>query len=328
MRLCLAQGVIVVKAPYLQHVKSSQDLETTYEAIRAGFVALALEKNRRATPFVTQARALKAAASQAKTPAELVKIDAIQAALLTAAGISDKAAGHLRQSDKEEAIRGLIENFLEPAGASFVEELVFRFLLTRGDTLGGSMRNVGGVLAQRKLTRSIISYLRLAGESYRWLHSETNQWANMPQDDADLELRLKGLSWQASKKSRTLIYNLTVPVCRAHVDMCLFDCRAEQISKDIYRSPASYIALGELKGGIDPAGADEHWKTARTALSRIHEAFARAQLRPHTFFIGAAIETKMAKEIWTLLESGVLENAANLTDDAQIASITRWLCSL
>lgn len=35
---------------------------------RAGFVALALEKNRRATPFVEQARSLKAAASQAKTP--------------------------------------------------------------------------------------------------------------------------------------------------------------------------------------------------------------------------------------------------------------------
>jgi len=41
---------------YLRHLKSSKDLETTYEAIRAGFVALALEKNRRATPFVAQAR--------------------------------------------------------------------------------------------------------------------------------------------------------------------------------------------------------------------------------------------------------------------------------
>lgn len=173
MRLCLEESVIVLKEPYLQHVKSSKDLETTYEAVRAGFVALALEKNRRATPLVTQARALKAAASQAKTPAELIKIGAIQAALLTAAGISDKAAGHLRPSDRKEAIHGLIENFLEPAGASFVEELVFRFLLTRGDTLGGSRRNVGGVVAQRKLTRSIISHLRLAGESYRWLHSKT-----------------------------------------------------------------------------------------------------------------------------------------------------------
>jgi hypothetical protein len=47
--------------PYRQHLASSNDLETTYEAIRAGFVALALETNRRATPFVAQGRALKAA---------------------------------------------------------------------------------------------------------------------------------------------------------------------------------------------------------------------------------------------------------------------------
>lgn len=86
--------------------------------------------------------------------------------------------------------------------------------------------------------------------------------------------------------------------------------------------------MGELKGGIDPAGADEHWKTARTALDRIHKAFTKHRLKPHTFFIGAAIEAKMASEIWTLLQRGILENAANLTDEDQIASITRWLCGL
>ena len=69
------------------------------------------------------------------------------------------------------------------------------------------------------------------------------------------------------------------------------------------------------------AGADEHWKTARTALSRIDEAFARHQAKPHTFFIGGAIESKMAGEIWRCLESGVIENAANLTDDTQMAEV-------
>jgi hypothetical protein len=49
---------------------------------------------------------------------------------------------------------------------------------------------------------------------------------------------------------------------------------------------------------------------------------------PHTFFIGAAIESKMATEIWRMLESGKLENAANLTNEEQIASLARWLCSL
>jgi len=317
-----------VAKPYLQHLRSSRDLETPYEAVRAGFVALALEKNRRATPFVAQARALKAAASTAKTPADLLRIEEIQPALLTAAGISDKATNHLQDLDKREAIKELIRVFLEPAGINFVEELVFRFLLTRGDTLGGSMRNIGGFMAQKKLTRSIIAHLKLAGKTCWWLRSETNVWANLPEDDTDIELRLRGLSWRAAKKARTLIYNFTIPFLGNNVDLCLFACRAEDLTKDTYKNPAAYVALGELKGGIDPAGADEHWKTARTALNRIREAFEMHQRKPHTFFIGAAIEAKMASEIWTLLQSGTLENAANLTDEDQIASITRWLCHL
>ncbi len=314
--------------PYREHLQSSHDLETTYEAIRAGFVALALEKNRRATPFVAEARALKSAASRAKVPIDLQKIPEIRAGLLTAAGVSDKAAGHLKEADKYEAIAGLIGKYLEPAGANFVEELVFRFLLTRGDTLGGSMRNVGGFMAQCKLTRSIIANLKLSGTKYRWRPSNSKAWADMPADDADIELNLRGLSWGDGPNCRTLIYNLTVPLFGNNVDLCLFHCGAGGMCKEVHRTPSAYVALGELKGGIDPAGADEHWKTARTALSRIREAFAKQKPKPHTFFVGAAIEANMANEIWKMLNSGQLQNVANLTDDEQIASLSRWLCGL
>src|SRR6266581_4854423 len=60
---CTSGARTEMPKPYRQHLRSSSDLETTYEAVRAGFVVLALEKNRRATPFVAQARALKTAAS-------------------------------------------------------------------------------------------------------------------------------------------------------------------------------------------------------------------------------------------------------------------------
>lgn len=313
---------------YQQHLKSSKSLETTYEAVRAGFVALALEKNRRATPFVAQARALKAAASKAKTPAELMKISEIQPALLTAAGVSDKATNHLQDSDKRAAVSGLIKNFLEPAGVNFVEELVFRFLLTRGDTLGGSMRNVGGFMAQKKLTRALLACLKLAGKKCQWLHADTKTWAELPDDDTDLELSLRGLSWNAAKGPRTLLYNVTVPLVTNNVDLSLFNCSFRDMSREIIHQPSAYIALGELKGGIDPAGADEHWKTARTALNRIHVAFEKQKLKPHIFFIGAAIEAKMAGEIWAMLKQGSLDNAANLTDEDHISSITSWICTL
>lgn len=327
MCLHLAQGR-GMKQPFLQHLASAADLETTYEAVRAGFVALALEKNRRATPFVAEARALKEAASRARTPHDLLRIESIQPGLLTAAGVSDKARNHLRDSDKREAVLGLINNFLERAGANFVEELVFRFLLTRGDALGGSMRNVGGFIAQCKLTRAIIAHLKLAGKTGQWLHSDATHWAALPEDDTDIELHLKGLAWEVRGNPRSLRYNLTVPLFRNNVDICLFNASPDALTRETCKTPAAYLALGELKGGIDPAGADEHWKTATSSLGRIRAAFAAQGLQPKTFFIGAAIEAKMAGEIWAMLQSYALTNAANLTRDQQIASLSRWLCSL
>lgn len=314
---------------YCSHLRSSNDLVTTYEATRAGFVALALEKNRRATPYVAEAKALQEAASKAQTPYELLTLDGIETGLLTAAGLSNKALTHLEPEDRSAAINQLIKNFLEPAGDKFVEELVFRFLLTCGDALGGAMRNIGGVLAQRKLARAIISTLNIAGVNYMWQHSKTRAWTTMTEDDSEIEFALRGLSWKNHGESRTLVFNLTVPlVNNSNIDLCLFKLTPQELQSKGYGVAQSYIALGELKGGIDPAGADEHWKTARSALERIREAFSKAGCSPHTFFIGAAIEKRMAEEIWAQLESGLLDNAANLNDDGQIASISRWLCTL
>jgi len=313
--------------PYRLHLASSRDLITSDSGFHGLSASFALEKKRRAAPYEAQAQMLKLIASDVAAPAGLVKIEEIHSALLTAAGISDKAALYLQPEDKAAAVQGLIGNFLVPAGTDFVEELVLRFLLTRGDTLGGSTRNVGGLLAQRKLTRALISTLALAGTRYRWLHSASNSWAMMTDDDSDIELHLRGLCWTKGRRQRTVIYNLTVPFLRNNVDVCLFSCAPEELQTNC-RTPTSYVALGELKGGIDPAGADEHWKTARTALTRIQTVFGQSSLKPHTFFIGAAIAKRMAQEIWNQLEYGTLENAANLTADNQVASISRWLCSL
>jgi hypothetical protein len=313
--------------PHRKHLSNSSDLVTTYEEIRAGFVSLALEKNRRASPFVEQARSLKAAASQAKTPADLFNIESIQSALLTASGVSDKAMNYLLPQDKTEAIQGLIAKYLEPAGPAFVEELVFRFLLTRGDALGGSMRNIGGVMGERKLTRATLANLALAGIPYQWLHSDSKEWITGKDDDADIELYLTALSWANKGRDRIMIYNRKVPFIGNNIDLCLLNCNLQELNT-AFTAPSRYIALGELKGGIDPAGADEHWKTARTSLTRIRKAFSDKGFLPYIFFVGAAIENSMAEEIWHQLEDGTLSNAANLTNADQVASLCGWLCGL
>jgi type II restriction enzyme len=96
----------------------------------------------------------------------------------------------------------------------------------------------------------------------------------------------------------------------------------------VVSSPSRYLALGELKGGIDPAGADEHWKTAGSALIRIRNGFQQETLFPKTFFIAAAIAKRMADELWEQLEQTTLSNAANLTDADQVSSLAHWLCEL
>jgi hypothetical protein len=325
--LCLEKDIVAKNKPHRKHLSNSSDLVTTYEEIRAGFVALALEKNRRASPFVEQARSLKAASSQAKAPADLLNIESIQSALLTASGVSDKAMNYLLPQDKIEAIQGLIAKYLEPAGPAFVEELVFRFLLTRGDALGGSMRNIGGVMGERKLTRATLANLALAGIPYQWLHSDSKEWIIGKDDDADIELYLTALSWSNKGRDRIMIYNRKVPFIGNNIDLCLLNCNLQELNT-AFTAPSRYIALGELKGGIDPAGADEHWKTARTSLTRIRKAFSDKGFSPYIFFVGAAIENSMAEEIWHQLEDGTLTNAANLTNADQVASLCGWLCSL
>ena len=89
----------------------------------------------------------------------------------------------------------------------------------------------------------------------------------------------------------------------------------------------AYLACGEWKGGIDPTGADEHWKTASSALERIRRKF-RGSSPPALFFVGAAIETAMAKEIFSQLQRGRLTYAANFTVPEQVADLAAWLVAL
>ena len=318
--------------PFKNHLKSYKDLITPYEETRAGFIILALEKNRTATPFVEEAKALKVFASRAETPRNLLGINEIQDSLLTAAGVSDKAKTHLQEEDKQEAIKGLIENFLEPSGRSFVDELVYRFLLTRGDSLGGRMRNLGGKLGEWRFTRTLMSTCSVSGVDFEYLDSERKSWKS-PNTGIEIERQLKGLHWVSHGNKRTLIYNLTVPTVRKNVDFCLFDCSPDEIifgrNRDsVHHKPEKYLALGELKGGIDPAGADEHWKTANSALDRIRTAFSDENCFPKTFFIGAVIEAAMAEEIYQQLEDQTLSNGANLTNETQVVSLCDWLIKI
>jgi hypothetical protein len=314
----------------LLHITKPEDLVTSYNETRAGFIAIALEKNRRATPYIEEARVLQHRIKKIDSPYKLLDILDIKNGLIAAAGFSDKAASHLGEDDRTAAIKEFIEKFLVPAGDTFKEELIFRFLLTKGDSLGGKMRNIGGALAQRKLCLSIISSLRLSNIDFYVRYDTSHQWISSKEIDDDTEIEnSKGLSWKTTKdKDRTLYFNITVPAVGNNIDMILLNKPSTEYFKTAISPCENYIALGELKGGIDPAGADEHWKTAKTALDRIKNAFTKDNFSPKLFFVGAAIENKMAVEIFNNLKSHYINNAANLTKPEHITALSDWLIKI
>ncbi len=307
-------------------IKQASDLITTREQTRAGFINFALEKNKRSTPIVESAKSLKVLASRASTPKALLKITDIRPALLTAAGLSEKAVSYFTETDKDVAINELIRNFLEPAGKYFIDELVYRYLLIKGDSLGGSMRNLVGAMAQQKLIRTLLSNMSIMGIGFEWFDNETKKWHVTHKNTIQIENRMKAIHWKSGKKERVLAFNLNIPIVKNNIDICLFSTDSNTFDKgNIVNSPDRILMLGELKGGIDPAGADEHWKTGNTALNRIRTAFKKDGYEISTSFVAAAIEKKMADEIFGQLQKGVLSFAANLTIDEQLVNYCDWI---
>ena len=312
---------------HIHFIAKASDLITSREQTRAGFINFALEKNKRSTPYIESAKVFRLYASSAKNPSDLSQMQNIRIPLLTAAGLSDKALNHLTEDDKNHAIEELIKNFLEPAGEGFIDEVVYRYLLMKGDALGGTMRNLVGALAQQKLIRTLISNMDIVGQNYMWIDSnKPKNWLNRPDDNYGIENNLKAISWVSKGKNRVLAFNLSLPLIRKNVDICLFNCTPQEFNKgNIVKFPEKFVMFGELKGGIDPAGADEHWKTANSALSRIRAGYSKIIPNLKTSFIGAAIEASMASEIWNQLQKGELDNAANMTVENQLINYCNWI---
>ena len=228
------------------------------------------------------------------------------------------------------AIQELIDKFLKPAGADYIDEATFRYLLIKGDAVGGSMRNKIGALGQERLIRAIYSSMSVRGVRCNRLLKESKRWSTVNLGEAGAEANIKALNWTNDSGERILVFNATIPTVKNNVDICLFSSNIDDYDlKALVRHDERALMFGELKGGIDPAGADEHWKTGNTALNRIRTSFAAAgypQMR--TSFVGAAIERAMAEEIYAQLESGTLTNATNLTNNNQLIEYCNWLIEL
>jgi hypothetical protein len=309
------------------NVTSADSLITTPEARRSGFLEYALRRNKESVPFIDRAKALKATL-QAHTnqPQDILNIVKIKGSLLEAAGISVKAKAHLSDIDKERLLTDFIDQILIPCGRDYIDEIIYRYLLTSGDALGGKMRNIVGSIANEKLNRFVISQLQICQINFSFA-TNVSGFVREEEYTLDIAEAIKAVKWQTNDGAqRLLIYNVNVPQVSKNIDIVLLNKPTESTKgkplKAILSESSNYLTIGELKGGIDPAGADEHWKTADTALRRVRSSFNN-QLP--LIFIGAAIESSMAIEIFTQYQNGDLSNCANLTNDEQLASLCEWL---
>ncbi len=292
-----------------KYIKSHKDLITQRQAIALGFLEQAKEKSIRATPLVEEAKQLLEELRKAKNIDEVIKTVPIKK-LASAVGFSDKAQTKFGETELRELIQNVIETIIKKVGDGFREELLYRFLLTRGDTLGGMMRNVTGAAATISFTGSIVTLLNIKGKKAKIITSPKR------------EAKIKSIEWD----DRILLFDRKPKFMDKNIDVILLKKPGSFDEEKLIEDTNLYVSCGELKGGIDPAGADEHWKTARSALDRIREKFRGGC--PNLFFAANAIEEAMAKEIFSMLSSGQLAHAANLNYKEQLEDLTDWLTSL
>ncbi len=212
----------------------------------------------------------------------------------------------------EETRTGFLKIVLEKnrAGAPFVKNaLAFKAMVAH-------TRTPEDLLTIKKIRPFLVIAAGLSDKSLAYLNEE----------DQILAV-LRALHWTL-RGERILIFNAKIPTVDKNVDLCLFDGNLDDFN-DIVRRNNKAIMFGELKGGIDPAGADEHWKTGNSALNRIRTKFTEVGFpKIKTSFIAAATERTMAEEIFSQLQDKTLANAANLTKDDQLAEFCNWLLDL
>ena len=292
-------------------IKLPSDLVTSHAEICKGFLSQAFTKTEKATRFIEDARKLYKLLQHAKAIEGVLGLPDIQDALIAASGFSDKARTHLSANELESALKKILQTIAQKARDDWREEIMYRYLLTQGDTLGGSMRNLTGALAGIQLTKAILTALRERKIAPSIHYSPAN-----PD-------KVQVVEWPR----RLLLFDKKPQFIGKSIDAILLNTEESQGTRKEHLSRQSdYIACGELKGGIDPAGADEHWKTANSALHRIRSSFRKNC--PALFFVGASIAPAMAQEIFDQLKKGRLAYVANLTVPGQLRDLAEWLIRL
>ena len=198
-----------------------------------------------------------------------------------------------------------------------------------GDSLGGISRNEVGRTAMMRLLNPLVTHLH----RQNYLHeivcsfkgdlsaaSEATRQSKrkrIAMDSAiDMNALLTEFEHRRVKYHELVIRNgnrLLVDRQRNWTDKA---GTAYRIGPDLYSTSETldFVWAAEVKGGADPAGSDEHWKTATQALNRILDACqATDRVQPALSFIATIFVERVAREAQAWIDEGKLTAAYNLT---------------
>ena len=199
-----------------------------------------------------------------------------------------------------------------------------------GDSLGGTSRNEIGRVAMMRVIHPLIRHLHGRG----WLTGISYSLKGRLIPDADEETGATASAWieiVPETNVHTLLeqwetYRVWYHELRMSNGSRLLlnrqlkwqdsEGKTYEVGPDLHSQVGDVEMLwaGELKGGADPAGSDEHWKTATKAMDRILDAAAATgRPKPMLSFIATILVERVAKEAQSWIEQGKLTSVYNLT---------------
>ncbi|HLL78794.1 MAG TPA: AvaI/BsoBI family type II restriction endonuclease [Ktedonobacteraceae bacterium] len=303
------------------HILTANDLVTSQTAILRGYSLLSIIKQSMSSDARSEENRLRQDLTRAGNP-QHVNINNTLDDLLTASGMSNKQITWFRLNAPAK-MRLIAQKYVDLIANKYasssnplewIDEICEEYLLTKGGSIVGSTNNKIGAKARKKFTRAILQALKKQKTIYSKVVNDKN---------ADIVNEIH-------TQKRVILFDRKPKFLNNNIDIIIVDSTGPGFLRD--NPLARYqdiLACGELKGGIDPPGSDEHWKTANTALQRIHDEYNRKKCTvPALFFVGASIVPSVADKIINKLITGEWQYAANLTNHLQRTDIVDWLVAL
>jgi hypothetical protein len=207
-------------------------------------------------------------------------------------------------------------------------------LANLGESIGGSWRNEVGRLAYAEVIGSLLRYLhdkgylaaitydlkgQLTGEAEED-EERTISKDNVLADSSDFPHHLETIEANRVVHKRIALRNGNDLLLNRQIEWIDHEGNSHKIGPDLsaFLPDNTLTWGGELKGGADPAGSDEHWKTATRAFDRILDASEKTgRPKPKLSFIATILVDRVAREAALWIREGKLTSVYNLTQIAE-----------